>query len=129
MTAVLDAWAATAVLNDEEAAERVERVIGRGEAVMSWINVGETYYAALRRRGRPLADRAVRALRAAIRTEEPDADLVLAAARLKAAGRISYADCFAVATAQRHVAPLYTGDPELLALGDTVEVVDLRAGA
>ncbi|HEX4670032.1 MAG TPA: hypothetical protein VH275_08695 [Solirubrobacterales bacterium] len=39
---------------------------------------------------------------------------------------MSYADCFALATARRHGAPLWTGDPELLALASPDEVVDLR---
>lgn len=62
-----------------------------------------------------------------MRTEPPDADLVLGAAEIKAGGRISYADCFAVATAERHQAPLLTGDPEILALDrPALELVDLR---
>jgi predicted nucleic acid-binding protein len=51
---------------------------------------------------------------------------VRTAAQIKAGNRLSYADAFVVATAQRHSAPLYTGDPEIVALGDLVEVVDLR---
>jgi len=62
-----------------------------------------------------------------ITAELPDEQLVLAAARFKAGGGISYAEAFAAATAQRHRAPLLTGDPELLALRGQIEVVDLRA--
>ncbi|MFN8201894.1 MAG: PIN domain-containing protein [Solirubrobacteraceae bacterium] len=55
-----------------------------------------------------------------------DEEPVLSASRLKARGGISYADCFAVATAQRHRLPLVTGDPEILALDGEVEVIDPR---
>jgi predicted nucleic acid-binding protein len=48
------------------------------------------------------------------------------AARLKAGGGISYADCFAIATAQRYQAPLFTGDPEIIDWAGDVEVIDLR---
>ncbi len=45
---------------------------------------------------------------------------------MKACGGLSYADAFAEATAHRHCAPLYTGDPELFSLGGELDVVDLR---
>lgn len=45
---------------------------------------------------------------------------------MKARGGLSYADAFAVATAHRHRAPLYTGDPELVSLGGELDVADLR---
>jgi len=61
-----------------------------------------------------------------MRAEAADPDMVIAAARIKAGGGISYADCFAVATAQRHGAPLLTGAPEIVALVGEIEVVDLR---
>jgi len=61
-----------------------------------------------------------------VRAEEPDSELVLAAARIKAGGGISYADCFVIATAQRREAPLLTGDPEIIRHAANVEVIDLR---
>jgi PIN domain nuclease of toxin-antitoxin system len=124
----LDSWAVLALLNDEPAAARVETVVDEDEAVMSWINLGEVYYQTLRRRDEPRARAAVEAIQRRVRVEEADSTLVLAAARLKARGGISYADAFCVATAQRHRAAIYTGDPEILRLSDPgVEVVDLRS--
>jgi hypothetical protein len=35
-------------------------------------------------------------------------------------------DCFAIATARRYEAPLWTGDPEIIELADPSEIVDLR---
>lgn len=127
MTAALDSWAVMAILNAEPAATRVRAAIEEG-AVMSWINLGEVYYLTTRRRGEALARRAVEALQRRVRVEEPDVPLVMAASEIKARGRLSYADAFCVATARRHGAVVYTGDPEIVALdGDDLDVVDLRS--
>jgi PIN domain nuclease of toxin-antitoxin system len=124
---VLDAWAVLALLNDEPAAARVEHAIAADTGVISWINLGEVIYRAIPRRGERRALDAVRAVSRRLQVEDVDGALVTAAARLKAANRLSYADAFCVATARRHDAPLYTGDPEILALRDMVELVDLRS--
>ncbi|MDW5597753.1 PIN domain-containing protein [Conexibacter stalactiti] len=50
-------------------------------------------------------------------------------AEIKARGGLSYPDAFCVATALRHRAPLYTGDPEIIKLGADIEVIDLRSTA
>jgi len=127
VVAVLDAWAVLALLQAEPAGPRVRDAISNGDAGISWINLGEVHYQLARRQGHREADRGLRRLLSAVRAEEPDAALVLEAARIKAGGGISYADCFAVATAKRHEAPLLTGDPEIVALPGEVEVVDLRS--
>lgn len=126
MVAVLDAWAVLALLQAESAGPRVRDVVSEGGAGISWVNLGEVYYQLVRGRGSEAADRALRGVLAAVRAEEPDSALVLDAARFKVHGGISYADCFAVATAKRHGAPLLTGDPEIVALAAEVEVIDLR---
>ena len=123
---VLDAWPIMALLRNEPAGPVVAEWIGRSQAVASWVNAGEAYYLIARDDGREAARRAIRSLRAAVRLEEPDGNLVLSAADLKAAGGLSYADCFAVATARRHQAPLLTGDPEIIANPGDVEVIDPR---
>jgi len=99
---------------------------GRGARV-SWINLGEVYYAQARRVGEERSRAAVDAIRQAVVAELPDEALILAAASIKSQHTISYADCFAVATAERHREPVLTGDPELLELGrPELEVIDLR---
>lgn len=123
---VLDAWAAMAIMRHESAGPRVAQLIDEGHAVMSWVSLGEVAYIRGRGIGMDRAEADVRRFATTITAEPPDAMLVLAAARFKAAGRLSYADAFAAATAQRHRAPLLTGDPELLALRGQIEVVDLR---
>ncbi len=118
-----------AVLRDEPAGPRVEPVIESGESVISWINLGEVLYVESRRVGEPQARQAVLEVTRLMTVDAPDGDLVMAAARIKAGGGVSYADCFVIATAQRYGAPLLTGDPEIIdrAADAGVEVVDLRS--
>lgn len=123
---VLDAWAVLAVVNGEAPRPAVSRLIDDRGARISSINLGEVLYRTIRQRGDAAAVAVVRSVRAVARVELPDELLVEAAARLKARGGISYADCFGVATAQRHGEPIITGDPEILALADELEVIDPR---
>jgi predicted nucleic acid-binding protein len=96
-------------------------------AIASWINLGEVLYIEIRRHGEERASAVVESLAEQLaHVEDADAELTRAAARIKAGGGVSYADCFAVATAERHAAPLLTGDPELLAIEHPgLTVVDL----
>ena len=128
MTAVLDAWAVLALLRDETGAAEVERSVEGGGAVISWMNLGEVFYIVACEGSEAEAAAAVERVRASVRTLEVDADLVLAAARVKAHHAVSYADAFAVALAERLRRPLITGDPEILALNREVDVIDPREG-
>jgi PIN domain nuclease of toxin-antitoxin system len=125
LTAVLDAWAVLALLRDEPSAGRVEELLFAEGALISSINLGEALYWIERECGQRAAGEQIDRLRPILAVEDPDWPLVSAAAHVKAGGGLSYADAFCVATAQRHHAKLYTGDPEILALGELVEVVDL----
>lgn len=79
------------------------------------------------RRGRhSAAAAAVERVSRRILTDEPSAASIVAAAGIKARHRLSYADAFAVEVAERHRAPLLTGDPEIVALASEVTVIDLR---
>lgn len=123
---VFDAWAVVALLKGERAASAVGERMKAPGVVMSSINLGEALCAVARTHGWDVAsDRAAR-LRRRLLVEDPDWSTVTAATRLKARGGLSFADAFCVATAQRHRAPVWTGDPELVALSDLVDVVDLR---
>lgn len=124
---VLDSWALLAVLKREPAAHLVTEKWFEDGAAMCTVNLGEVLYAETRRVGAALSRRAVDAARASLTVVDPDWDLVSAAAVVKAGGGVSYADAFCVATAQRLSAPLWTGDPEILALSSDVDVVDLRS--
>lgn len=129
MTVVLDAWAVMALYEDHPCCDQVEAAIESAAAVISAVNLGEVLYKLERGHGPKRANALVEQVRAVTLVEDPDWDLVVRAAHIKAAGGISYADSYCVATAQRHEAPLYTGDPEILALGHLVELVDLRREA
>ncbi|MGZ5325929.1 MAG: PIN domain-containing protein [Solirubrobacterales bacterium] len=128
MTAALDAWAVIALLNDEPGAGVVEATVDGERTVASWINLGEAIYNLGREEHLEEAISSVVVLAASLETEDADESLVIAAARLKATERLSYADAFAVATAERHSARLLTGDPEIISLDRRgLELVDLRS--
>ncbi len=127
VTGVVDAWTIVALLQGEPVASGARDLLGPG-IVMSSINLGEVYYAVMRSHGRRLAEDRTAAIRRAIRVEDPTWSLVTSAARLKAAGGLSFADAFCVATAEHHGVPVYTGDPEILELSTTVALIDIRSG-
>jgi uncharacterized protein len=52
----------------------------------------------------------------------PDEPLIWKAAELKARFPVSFADCFAAATALLHDASVLTGDPEFMKLSEVVSV-------
>jgi PIN domain nuclease of toxin-antitoxin system len=126
VTVVLDAWAVMALLQAEAAGPRVNDLIEEGDALMSVVNLGEAYYNLVRRVGERPATTTVAELRARVRVEAADWLITATAAKLKARGGLSYPDAFCIATAQRHRAPLWTGDDEILALADEADMVDLR---
>jgi predicted nucleic acid-binding protein len=124
---VLDTWALLAMLNDEPAAARVEEAWLGEEPVICSVNLGEALYVLIRAHGEAVASQAIDRVRAELEVADPDWSLVTETARIKARGGLSYADCFALATARRHDASLWTGDPEILEVASEDEVVDLRA--
>lgn len=129
MNSVLDAWPIAALLEEEPAAPLVADLLMQDGAGMSSINLGEVYYGMIRKRGPEVAAELVASIRRLVRIEDPDWELVRSAAEIKARGRLSYPDAFCVATALRHRAPLYTGDPEIIGLDADIEVIDLRSTA
>lgn len=127
MTVVLDSWAVLRHLEDQgQAAAAVETLLHRERPVMSWVNLGEVHYVIRRRHGAVAADDLMRDLRVVLTCVLPDESLVLDAAAIKADHPMAYADAFAAATAIRHDAELWTGDPELLVEDSPWTWVDLR---
>jgi PIN domain nuclease of toxin-antitoxin system len=124
---VLDSWALLALLKHERAADAVRDVWAAEGVAMCSVNLGEALYIETRRVGATRSGEAVQAARAQMTVVDPDWDLMIATAGLKARGGLSYADAFCVATAKRLDVPVWTGDPEIVALSGEVEVVDLRA--
>jgi predicted nucleic acid-binding protein len=126
---VVDAWALLAWMRDEQpAANYVRDCLQQAEEgtvplSMSWINAGEVYYMLARKHDARAADNFLNGLPSLpIRFVLPEEEDVVAAARLKSAYRLSYADAFAVALAQKENAAIITGDPEIRELGDLVKV-------
>ncbi len=128
MRVCLDSWAVLAWLDgDEPAATAVQKAFDDGRPWMSWLNVGEVAYQLERRHGSDEAGLVVGRLRAAVALDDVTPERVLAAAHIKAAHPIAFADCFAAASAAARDATLLTGDPELLDRDVGCRVRDLRA--
>jgi ribonuclease VapC len=80
---------------------------------MNQINLGEVYYKTIRAVGIDMARNFLENfLRLPINIILPDTELIWKASEIKADYSISYADCFAAATAMKHRATILTGDPE-----------------
>ncbi len=115
---VLDSWAVLLLLESGPNAGKVNAAIYSGDAIMSWVNLGEVDYIVRRRHGAAEADAVVADVRAKVDVKLPDMATFRDAARIKAAVAMSYAGAFAAATAARYRAPVLTGEPELLTTPD-----------
>jgi len=127
---VLDSYALLAFLEKEGAYARIQDLLATEDApvFMNAVNVGEVFYILSRQRGERAAEYFLSVVLPGLPISVLDNsfDNVIAAARLKAKHALSFADCFAAATAVRENAVLVTGDPEFRKLGKavTVEWVD-----
>ena len=90
---------------------------------MNQINLGEVYYKTIRAVGIDEAKSfLVNFFRLPINIILPDSELIWKASEIKAEYSISYADCFAAATALKYKAIILTGDPEFKKLEAIVSV-------
>jgi predicted nucleic acid-binding protein len=123
---VLDAFALLAYLEKDAGHDRVLELLSSGERdlVINAINLGEVFYTLARERGIRAAEYFLTVILPGLPIAVLDNafENVIAAARLKAAHSLSFADCFAAATAMEHRAPLVTGDAEFKKLGNGVEL-------
>ncbi len=121
---VLDSFTLLAYLEGEAGMPRVRSVLEGAEAqrhavYLSLINLGEALYITERERGLVEARRTLGAVdQLPLEIVGVSRATVLAAAHIKAHFPISYADAFAVVTAQDHGGVLMTGDPEFEPLAD-----------
>ena len=129
MKAILfDSHAILKFSQDEEGAEKVEQFLrssqqGKMNAYMSEINLGEVYYMTIRRSGLNNAKRYLdQFYELPIKVVGPSTELIMRASEIKAQYSISYADCFAVATALKFSASIITGDPEFKKVEHIVEI-------
>jgi len=117
-TILFDAHAILKFSQDKEGAETVEEFLvasqrGSLKACMSEINLGEVYYITIRRVGLESAKYYLdQFLELPIEIIAPSSEIIMSASEIKAEYALSYADCFAVATALKFSASILTGDPE-----------------
>jgi predicted nucleic acid-binding protein len=126
---LLDSFALLAYLNKEDGFEKVRRLLADAQrsnvpVLINEMNVGETYYIIHRKRGQEQAEYFLGPILTGlpISVISNDFNAVIAAAKIKAQHAISFADCFAVATAQRENAVILTGDPEFQNVAELVEI-------
>ena len=125
---LFDSHAILKFYQDEDGAENVEELLisskqGDLKAYMSEINLGEVYYMTIRRLGSVSArDYLDHFFELPVQIISPSSDIILTASEIKAEHAISYADCFAVATAQKVKASIITGDPEFKKVERLVEI-------
>jgi len=129
---VLDTWSVVAYFEDEPSGEQVADLIADAQEsgaslAMSVVNAGELWYLMARRSSEADANEAVAELRQlGIRLVEVDWDLARVAASFKSKRRMSFADCFAAALAQRSKAKLVTGDSEFKQVEGDITIVWLK---
>jgi ribonuclease VapC len=123
---VLDAYALLAYLTKENGHARVKDLLASKDSVIviNSINLGEVYYILARGRGICAAEHFLSVILPSlpISVLENSVEDVIAAARIKAKHALSFADCFAAATAIRERAPLVTGDPEFKKVGRALDI-------
>jgi ribonuclease VapC len=125
---LFDSFAILKYYQDETGAEKVENLLRSAQrdllkAFMSEINLGEVYYLTIRRIGlEPAKENLERLLNLPITIISPSSELIMRAAEVKAEYAISYADCFAVATAEQLSASIITGDPDFKKIEPLVSV-------
>jgi predicted nucleic acid-binding protein len=128
---LLDTSACLTFLENEAGAGTVEACLLDARAGLvvvhaSFVTLTEVEYITTREQGPAVASQALAKMRAGpVRWHHSDDDLCAAAARFKAAGRLSLADAFVAATAQRLGATLIHKDPEFEALGDRLKLQSL----
>jgi predicted nucleic acid-binding protein len=129
-TKVLDSWALMAYLQDEPAAEEVEKLLlkaaeNKHRLLLCVVNWGEIYYSIARTEGEAVAEQKaadIATLAIEVVGVSDDLQLVREAAKLKASKKMAYADCFAAALAKLRGVEVVTGDPEFKEVEHEVKV-------
>lgn len=113
-TYLLDTSALMALIEDEDGAERVERILRHERALIPAVALVEVTYITLQEQDETVADFRYAALThsAATILWQMDEPTARTAAQLKAAHRISLGDAIIAAYAMRHSAVLVHKDPE-----------------
>ena len=126
---VLDSRALLCYFEQEPGYEKIidlfEKAVESSNALlMCIVNWGEVYYQVMRRFGDQKAQEIEQLVQTLpITLIDANKELTREAARVKAAKRMAYADCFAVALARLKKAELYTGDLEFKAIEKEIKTV------
>jgi len=129
---VLDSFALIAYLQDEPAAQRIQKILKDAEenkcrVYISIINLGEVLYSVERNNGLAKTHEALALIQSLpIEILPADNQTVLAAAHIKANHPISYADAFVVVAAQKINGIIMTGDPEFKEVSNLAKVEWLK---
>ena len=134
-TKVLDSWALIAFLEDEPAADEVEKLLQhaadeRHRLLLTVVNWGEVYYNTMREVSQEAAEekaQEIASLPIDLVGVGEDLALVRQAAIFKAAHKLAYADCFAAALAKLRNAELITGDPEFKEVEKEIKISWLKS--
>lgn len=115
---VLDSFALLAFFRDETGADDVERLLNEAaedkhELYITVVNAGEVYYMSSRKDSAAKATQVWEAMKKfPLHFIVADMDLTLAAAKIKANYKLSFADAYAAALTIHKKATLITGDYE-----------------
>ena len=129
---VCDAHALIAYFEKEEGWEKVtdyfqQAGASQAQLFLSTVNYGEVFYITLREAGREAAEAVISAIKALpIQLVPVDEEIALTAARFKAKGGLSYADCFAAGLAAVIKAEVITGDPEFKKIQKEVRIAWIK---
>jgi predicted nucleic acid-binding protein len=129
MNKVLDAHALMIFLEKEAGYEKMQQIFVQAaekdaQLLMSAVNYGEIYYIVLRECGKEKTEEVEKVIGALpIKVIDVDMNLAKEAGKLKAAKKMSYADCFAAALAKSHKAELITGDKEFEEVKHDVKIM------
>ena len=123
---LLDSYALLAYLKEENSYEKVKIPLSSDNThiLMNEINIGETFYILARERGMEKANYFFNIILPTLPIINIGNTLqdVIEAAKIKAKYPLSYADCFAVATAYKERAAIITGDSEFKLVEKIVRV-------
>ena len=124
---VLDSFAVLALLGGEPGGEQVAELMRRApekvRLLMTWVNLGEVAHIVQRRWGEARLYEVLAILEATtLEFVAVGRELALAAARIKAAHPMAFADSFAAGLAEQTGGTLWTGDPEFRLLEDVLDI-------
>ena len=126
---VLDSYSLIAYLEGEKGKEKVIEMIqdardSKANLLLSIVNWGEVYYITLREAGRKRLDEVIHLISTLpIQMVQADLELTRQAAEFKSCKKMSYADCYAAATAKHYKAELVTGDREFKQVEKEVKII------